>query len=176
MTKCASLNLTSETQTPLGFFTSFFGMNNALTGADWMSLGRQCLYMCKPRCLVRIPLTSGHRTDLNIAGTKVCISAVIILIALSLAFKSQLRQFIQDAIDPIKRAWSESKPVNEATAKEQNRMSRNAKYAGPIARRDEARSSEIDYSEVDSAKKYFGLVSRVGRSDHPRHDVENPGR
>lgn len=34
-------------QTPLGFFTSFFGMNNSLTGADWMTLGRQCLYMCK---------------------------------------------------------------------------------------------------------------------------------
>lgn len=34
-------------QTPLGFFTSFFGMNNSLTGAPWMTLGRQCLYMCK---------------------------------------------------------------------------------------------------------------------------------
>lgn len=34
-------------QTPLGFFTSFFGMNNSLTGADWMTLDRQCLYMCK---------------------------------------------------------------------------------------------------------------------------------
>ncbi|KAF3759987.1 hypothetical protein M406DRAFT_358672 [Cryphonectria parasitica EP155] len=30
---------------PLGFFTSFFGMNNSLTGADWMTLGQQCLYM-----------------------------------------------------------------------------------------------------------------------------------
>lgn len=31
-------------------------MNNSLTGADWMSLGRQCLYMCKFLCIAIIYL------------------------------------------------------------------------------------------------------------------------
>ncbi|ROW01897.1 hypothetical protein VMCG_05556 [Cytospora schulzeri] len=53
--------------TPLGFFTSFFGMNNASTGSEWMTLGRQCLYMF-------------------------CLSAFIIIIVLVLAFNRRLRQ------------------------------------------------------------------------------------
>ncbi|KAL1873161.1 hypothetical protein Daus18300_003980 [Diaporthe australafricana] len=61
--------------TPLGFFTSFFGMNNSLTGAKWMSLWAQCLCMF-------------------------LISAVIIICALSLAFKgSQIRRFMKSPIE-----------------------------------------------------------------------------
>ncbi|KUI59766.1 hypothetical protein VP1G_07029 [Cytospora mali] len=52
--------------TPLGFFTSFFGMNNSTTGADWMSLGHQ-----------------------------ICCSTVIIVLVLLLAFKKKLRQPIK---------------------------------------------------------------------------------
>lgn len=47
MTEVAESDKNDTMQTPLGFFTSFFGMNNSLTGADWMTLGRQCIYMCK---------------------------------------------------------------------------------------------------------------------------------
>lgn len=47
MAENTGINLPSTIQTPLGFFTSFFGMNNSLTGADWMTLGHQCLYMSK---------------------------------------------------------------------------------------------------------------------------------
>jgi len=35
-------------QLPLGFFATFFGMNNAqITGDTWMPLDEQVMYMCK---------------------------------------------------------------------------------------------------------------------------------
>lgn len=37
----------TQIQTPLGFFTSFFGMNNSSTGSDWMTLWQQLLVMRK---------------------------------------------------------------------------------------------------------------------------------
>lgn len=125
--------------TPLGFFTSFFGMNNALTGADWMTLGSQCLFMF-------------------------CISAIIIFIALSLAFNgSQLRQFLRHVL------WSKYRPDREANEKEKNPISEGGNCASGAGNGDAAQSSGHD-----AARKYFGLVSRVGRHDHSQHDVENP--
>ncbi|CAN8097527.1 unnamed protein product [Discula destructiva] len=63
--------------TPLGFFTSFFGMNNAATGTEWMTLGRQCLYMF-------------------------CLSTIIIIAVLVLAFNKRL----QRPISYIKKFWN----------------------------------------------------------------------
>ncbi|KAG8159647.1 hypothetical protein KVR01_010284 [Diaporthe batatas] len=58
--------------TPLGFFTSFFGMNNSSTGQEWMPLWQQIV-------------------------TMLCISAFIILIFLVAAFKKSVRHPVKTA-------------------------------------------------------------------------------
>ncbi|ROW09329.1 hypothetical protein VPNG_05850 [Cytospora leucostoma] len=78
--------------TPLGFFTSFFGMNNSATGQDWMTLGLQCAYMF-------------------------CISLMIIFV-LVLAFNKRLRR----PFEPLEKLWKDrNKPRKESRHVRQER-------------------------------------------------------
>ncbi|KAJ0114784.1 hypothetical protein J7T55_004525 [Diaporthe amygdali] len=118
--------------TPLGFFTSFFGMNNSLTGADWMSLGYQCLYM------------------------------LIIICALSLAFKgSKIRQFVKSPLGQFVKSpfgqfikpllGKSTKPLKKFAFKKQGRKNVDG----------EKQIEEVDVapsSAVDIAKRYFQVV------------------
>lgn len=171
-------DIPNTTQTPLGFFTSFFGMNHSLTGDDWMTLANQCIYMCKP-------LSGSLTGDLPNLPTDaydatVCISAAIIVIALSLAFKgSQLRQFIKSLRDPkarwkdLKNQWKRLKDWwdSETDKPGQKRTARKGKDRPN--ERNSART--IDNSRVDrqggtnGVKDYFRVRNNTARSD-----VENP--
>ncbi|KAL2277074.1 hypothetical protein FJTKL_00213 [Diaporthe vaccinii] len=121
--------------TPLGFFTSFFGMNNSFTGADWMTLGRQCLYMFS-------------------------ISAAIILIALSLALKTQIRNFLKSPKGP-KAKWHALK----------------AWWPGKLRKADDKTNGNADegQSSGTNASKYYqvSLGRMARRNNYSRNDVES---
>ncbi|RYP76729.1 hypothetical protein DL769_003560 [Monosporascus sp. CRB-8-3] len=85
---------------PLGFFAAFFGMNNAeINGATWMSLNEQITYMFG-------------------------LSAVIIIISISIAFSAWIRAIIQiilripyhvlDEYTQFRNRWAAS-PLNHVT-------------------------------------------------------------
>ncbi|KAJ4396526.1 hypothetical protein N0V93_000746 [Gnomoniopsis smithogilvyi] len=82
--------------TPLGFFTSFFGMDNSSTGQTWMSLWEQTITMRKSSLSkqVRVGQFLFHSADLRLV---VGISAVIIAIFLAIAFRRNFRHPLQAA-------------------------------------------------------------------------------
>lgn len=82
-----ALTLRANLKLPLGFMAGFFGMNNSVsTGNEWMTLNKQVLYMCKS------PLfTLDQIKWLTICRLKVVISAIVVVIAISLAFSQRAR-------------------------------------------------------------------------------------
>ncbi|KAG6356054.1 hypothetical protein INS49_015439 [Diaporthe citri] len=154
--------------TPLGFFTSFFGMNHSLTGADWMTLANQCIYMF-------------------------CISAAIIISALSLVFKgSQLRRFLNSLRDPkarwhdLERAWKgwkrrrhdeEPKPGEKTAGKEDSSQQNGTNDARAVGDTDEGRPNETNgamhYFRQFGPLKGSRLSKLTSRNSQLRNDVEN---
>jgi hypothetical protein len=107
----------------LGFFATFFGMNNAdITGDAWMTLDQQIMYMCKSRKPVSsFPLTLA-----------VILSAVVITVSISIAFSPWVRTVLNLCIrvplayvaeyTGIRRLWKSS-PLEGGKVKRRSHIS-----------------------------------------------------
>jgi hypothetical protein len=102
--------------------------------------------------------------ELTWHDTAVCISAIIIVIALTLAFKgSHVQRFFGELFK-----WFD-KATGKIQKKHQSEANQDAKALQSADDKEQSTSSGDD-----SAMRYFGLGHRARRHEHGRRDVENP--
>ncbi|KAK0653060.1 hypothetical protein B0T16DRAFT_455371 [Cercophora newfieldiana] len=141
---------------PLGFFATFFGMNNAdITGDMWMSLDQQVMYMF-------------------------ILSAIVITVSISIAFSPWVRTVLNFCLHVplayaaeytgLRRFWKSS-PLEGGKVKRRNHISM-AKISRRRQEKEEARrrgqhqqEGRIGGERVDDERVYNRFRGREGRVD-----------